>query len=112
LTLRGKLTLTLFAIGQVFDRDGGGDITFMEFRDGLKAMGLPITPQQIRQLYEDSAKTAGAGDGNLTIEDFAASLGATHDHDHNHKHNSNHLNPPNAKLNTRHGNPGKTCRGS
>jgi len=56
----------------LFDRDGGGDVSYMEFRDGMKNLGLPLQPDQIKQLFLDAAKDI---DTNLTIEDFATSLG-------------------------------------
>ena len=57
---------------KVFDRDGGGDITYMEFRDGIKNLGLPIQEDQVKQLY---LETASELENNLTIEDFATSMG-------------------------------------
>ena len=58
----------------VFDKDGGGDITFLEFRDGIASLGLPIQPKQVSQLYAEMMKSRNE-EGKLTLEDFAASLG-------------------------------------
>jgi len=53
---------------QVFDTDGGGEVSYMEFRDGFHRLGLPAAPEQIKAIYDECS---GKGGKSVTLEQFA-----------------------------------------
>jgi len=56
---------------QAFDKDGGGSLSFPEFRDGLKTLGLPITGAQAKKLFTEFDK---GGQGEISTEGFASDV--------------------------------------
>ena len=56
---------------EAFDKDGGGSLSYAEFRDGLKALGLPITMSQTKKLFKEFDKSGG---GELQTHRFASDV--------------------------------------
>ena len=53
---------------EAFDRDGSGMLSFKEFCDGVKALGLPISKKHLKRLFAEMDEDGG---GNLTIDELA-----------------------------------------
>jgi len=51
-----------------FDRDGSGMLSFKEFCDGVKALGLPISSKHLKKIFAEMDEDGG---GNLTIDELA-----------------------------------------
>merc|ERR1719231_1262592 len=56
---------------EAFDKDGGGSLSYAEFRDGLKSLNLPITISQAKKLFSEFDKS---GEGELSTKAFAADV--------------------------------------
>merc|ERR1719231_37629 len=56
---------------EAFDKDRGGSLSYAEFRDGLKTLGLPITTSQAKKLFAEFDKY---NRGELLTESFAADV--------------------------------------
>lgn len=56
---------------EAFDKDGGGTLSYAEFRDGLKTLGLPITTSQAKQLFKEFDKQ---NIGELQTDHFASDV--------------------------------------
>jgi len=52
----------------MFDGDGGGDISKVEFQQGFKSMKLPATKKQVNELFSEYDAT---GSGYLNTKNFA-----------------------------------------
>ena len=39
-----------------FDQDGGGSISYLEFRDGVRSLGIPLQHSQIRAMWKGFTK--------------------------------------------------------
>jgi len=73
-SLKQKIFANKAAIAKAFaafDADGGGSLSYAEFRDGLKALGLPITTKQAKQLFREFDKQRK---GELETQTFAADV--------------------------------------
>ena len=62
---------------EAFDADNQGQISFLEFRDGMSKIGVPINKKQLRRMFDDFDV---AGNGILSVEEFKrAILGSAED---------------------------------
>lgn len=73
-SVKARLVANTSAIERAFRRfdvDGGGTISYIEFRDGIKTLGIPILRSQIRDLWKNFEKDAA---GNIQTSDFAQAV--------------------------------------
>jgi len=54
----------------LFDPDGSGECRVAEFMDGVKQLGLPITPQQMKQLFKEFSD----GGENFTLDQLSKNV--------------------------------------
>jgi len=54
----------------LFDPDGSGECRVAEFMDGIKQLGLPITPQQMKLLFKEFSE----GDENFTLKQLGKNV--------------------------------------